>query len=354
MNIGAICEKSIAGEQLTFEELIYLLNTHGEEYETLRRYAREVRKEYVGDVVHLRGLIEFSNICVCDCRYCGIRKSNRHVNRYCMSIEDILSAAEFSWKKGYGSVVLQSGERRDGEFIDFVCDAVKKIKHLSNNELGITLSCGVQTSDTYRKWHEAGADRYLLRIETTNRDIFKQLHIENNFDERIEALENLKDCGYITGTGIMTGLPGQSVEMLAKDILYFKELDADMIGLGPYIPHEDAVLEEFGIDTPVRKRERLELTYKMIAVCRLVLKNVNIAAATALSALDAERGRLEGLNSGANVIMPNAGDKERRKDYYLYANKPDTGEAFDMIVEDVKAANCELELFTQGNPPRFK
>lgn len=352
MNTRTICEKSLAGEELSFDELVYLLNTQDEEYELLREYARTVRKKFVGDVVHLRGLIEFSNICTCDCRYCGIRKSNHNVNRYSMSCEDILSAADFSWKSGYGSVVLQSGERRDSEFVDFVSSIVKSIKKSSRNELGITLSCGVQSIETYRKWKDAGADRYLLRIETTNRELFRQLHIENNFDERIAALNDLKSCRYITGTGVMTGLPNQTVEMLAQDIMYFKTLGADMIGLGPYITHRDAVLEEFGTDTALRQHERLMFSYKMIAVCRLVLKNVNIAAATALSALDEKCGRLEGLNSGANVIMPNTGDKKRRKDYDLYANKPDTGEALERITEDIKTAKCELELFTQGNPPR--
>ena len=351
MNVKDICEKSISGGKLSLEELTCLLECSGEDFELLRQYARSVRKQYVGDAVHLRGLIEFSNICICDCRYCGIRKSNHNVNRYCMSKDDILSAAEYSWKNGYGSVVLQSGERRDGEFIDFVSDVVKDIKALSNNDLGITLSCGVQTIDTYMKWKNSGADRYLLRIETTDRNLFAQLHPENNFDERKKALSDLKKCGYITGTGVMTGLPGQTTEMLARDILYFQELDADMIGLGPYITHTEAVLDEFGVDTPARQRERLELSYKMISVCRVVLKNVNIAASTALSALDS-CGRLEGLNSGANVIMPNTGDKNRRKDYFLYANKPDTGEELEKIAKDIESANCKLELYTQGNPPR--
>lgn len=337
---------------LSVEEISYLLNTSGEEYEQLRAFARLVRKEHVGDVVHLRGLIEFSNICTCDCRYCGIRKSNAAVTRYAMSKEEILAAAEYSWKNGYGSVVLQSGERRDSGFIEFVADVTRSIKKLSSNELGITLSCGVQSADVYSYWKSSGADRYLLRIETTDEKLFASLHPDGDFFERKQALSDLKSCGYITGTGVMTGLPGQTCEMLAKDVAYFRELGADMIGLGPYVTHEQAVLQEFGSDTPERQKERLELAYKMISVCRVVLKNVNIASATALSALDPERGRVEGLLSGANVIMPNAGDISRRKDYHLYNNKPDTGEPLELIRKSAEKAGCSIELFTQGNPPR--
>ncbi|MBQ7396616.1 MAG: [Lentisphaeria bacterium] len=352
MNTARLCQDILSGKEPVFAEIVHLLNAEGEDFETLRSFARRAREQYVGNVVHLRGLIEFSNICIRDCRYCGIRKSNCNVNRYLMGKDDILAAAEYSWKTGYGSVVLQSGERQDDEFVDFVTDITRSIKELSNGELGITLSCGVQSIDVFKMWKDAGADRYLLRIETTNQQLFETLHPGEEYSKRKAALFDLKKCGFITGTGVMTGLPAQSVEMLAQDVLFFKELDADMIGLGPYIPHEHAVLEEFGADTPERQRERLMLAYKMIAVCRLVLKNVNIAAATALSALDPERGRVDGLNSGANVVMPNAGNKSCRKDYYLYQNKPDTGEELPVISAGIAEAGCTVELFTQGNPPR--
>lgn len=352
MNAEQICEKSLAGKDLTLEEITYLIKSSGKEYETLRAYARLTREKYVGNVIHLRGLIEFSNICTCDCRYCGIRKSSRSVSRYTMSTEEILAAAEYSWKAGYGSVVLQSGERRDREFVDFVADVTGKIKELSSGELGITLSCGVQTPEVYKYWKDSGAGRYLLRIETADEKLFSQLHPDGDFAERKQALDDLKKCGYITGTGIMTGLPGQTCEMLAKDAAYFRSLGADMIGLGPYITHREAVLEEFGSDSAARQRERLELAYKMIAVCRVMLKNVNIASSTALSALDPEHGRIEGLMSGANVIMPNAGTVSRRKDYHLYNNKPDTGEPLEAIRKSIEDSGCTIELFTQGNPPR--
>ena len=349
-----ICKKSLAGTPLDFEEILRILTCSDEDFSIVQKYACAVRGKYVGNVVHLRGLIEFSNICTCDCRYCGIRKSNSCVKRYTLSKDDILSAAQFSFEAGYGSVVLQSGERRDEEFVSFVEDVVSSIHKIGNGALGITLSCGVQSKEVYSRWKNAGANRYLLRIETTDRKLFEQLHPDDDFDERKAALAGLKAAGYITGTGVMTGLPGQSAEMLAHDILYFRDLGADMIGLGPYVTHETAVLEEFGIDTPARRRERLSWAYRMIAASRLVLKDVNIASATALSALDPENGRLNGLLSGANVIMPNTGSAEQRKEYELYANKPETVESLADIRNSVERAGCTLELFTQGNPPRCK
>ena len=352
MSVKSICEKIISGADATFDDIVCLLKSGRKELACLQKYAVDVRNLYVGNAVHLRGLIEFSNICTCDCRYCGIRKSNCNVSRYTMSKESILNSARYSYENGYGSVVLQSGERRDAQFTEFVADVVSEIKRIGNGALGITLSCGEQSEETFKMWKSSGADRYLLRIETTDEELFARLHPGSDLDKRKAALENLKSLGYITGTGVMVGLPGQSVEMLARDVLYFKALDADMIGLGPYVTHCDALLDEFGDDCDARRQERLEMSYRMISVCRLVLKNVNIAASTALSALDAENGRLNGLLSGANVIMPNTGDAEKRKEYYLYSNKPDTGEPLEQIRRSVAGADCTLELFTQGNPPR--
>ena len=347
-----ICEKSLAGNDLNSDEILALLKCSDEQFYTVRKYACLVRDKYVGNAVHLRGLIEFSNLCTCDCRYCGIRKSNVHVNRYTMDKEAILEAAHFSRDRGYGSVVLQSGERRDEKFVSFVEDVVREISAIGDGELGITLSCGVQSPDVYRRWRDAGANRYLLRIETTDRQLFAALHPDGDFDSRKEALSALKESGYITGTGVMTGLPGQTVEMLARDVEYFRELGADMIGLGPYVTHSEAVLEEFGTDTPERMRERLAITYRMLCACRLVLRDVNIASATALSALDPENGRVAGLLSGANVVMPNTGSLKQRKEYDLYKNKPETSESLEDIRQSTTRAGCTLELFTQGNPPR--
>lgn len=354
MSIENICLKALAGEYIGTAEIEELLHCPSEEFPILQAAAQETRRRYVGDVIHLRGLVEFSNICTCDCRYCGIRKSNSNTGRYTMSMEDIVSAAQTAYREHYGSVVLQSGERSDPQFADFVTDMVKQVRSIGDGKLGITLSCGIQTPEVYRRWKQAGADRYLLRIESSDRKLFERLHPDTDFDLRCQALRDLKSAGYILGTGVMVGLPGQTTEMLSRDIDFFRSVNADMIGLGPYVTHPDAVLDDFGTDSDTRKAERLFMTCKMIAVCRLVLKDVNIASATALSALDPENGRLRGLLAGANVIMPNTGNPVHRKDYFLYDNKPDTAEAISSIQRTAALAGCSVELDTQGNPPHFK
>ena len=354
MSISEICRKALDGQYIRIEEIEELLLCPESEYPVLQSAAQQVRKEMVGDVIHLRGLIEFSNICSCDCRYCGIRKSNHNVGRYTMSIEDICYAAQTAYDEHYGSVVLQSGERSDPQFVDFVTSMLKQVKSIGSGKLGITLSCGIQTPEVYKRWRDAGADRYLLRIESTDRRLFERLHPDTDFDLRCQALRDLKSAGYILGTGVMVGLPGQTAEMLSRDIDFFRTIDADMIGLGPYVIHSDAVLDDFGVDSDRRKAERMFMTCKMISVCRIVLKDVNIASATALSALDPERGRLRGLLAGANVIMPNTGNPVHRKDYFLYDNKPDTAESLESIRAAAALAGCTVELDTPGNPPHFK
>ena len=354
MSIRDICREALDGGSVSVSGIHELLDCPEQDYPVLQQAAQETRRRYVGDVLHLRGLIEFSNICSCDCRYCGIRKSNRNTGRYTMTMDDIICAAETAYSERYGSVVLQSGEHSDPQFTDFVTEMVQKVKAIGDGSLGITLSCGIQTPEVYRRWRAAGADRYLLRIETTDRELFGRLHPDTDFDVRCQALRDLKSAGYILGTGVMVGLPGQTTEMLSRDIDFFRSIDADMIGLGPYVTHPDAVLEDFGSDSDPRRKERLFMTCKMISVCRLVLKDVNIASATALSALDPKSGRLRGLLAGANVIMPNTGNPAHRKDYFLYDNKPDTAESLHAINSLAALAGCSVELGTPGNPPHFK
>ncbi len=354
MSIRDICHEALEGAYIDTARIQELLECSEQDYPLLQQAAQETRRRYVGDVLHLRGLVEFSNICSCDCRYCGIRKSNRNTGRYTMAMDDILYAAQTAYNERYGSVVLQSGERSDPQFIKFVTEMVEKVKAIGDGSLGITLSCGIQEPEVYRMWRKAGADRYLLRIETTDRELFGRLHPDTDYDVRCQALRDLKSAGYILGTGVMVGLPGQTAEMLSRDIDFFRSVDADMIGLGPYVTHPDAVLEDFGSDSDQRRKERLFMTCKMISVCRLVLKDVNIASATALSALDPESGRLRGLLAGANVIMPNTGNPAHRKDYFLYDNKPDTAESLESIRRTAALAGCTVELDTPGNPPHFK
>lgn len=319
MELGHILSKGTFNR----EELVFLLGLKGRDRETLLKRAALVKNQTVGKKVFFRGLVEFSNICSKDCLYCGIRSSNRKVDRYNATDEEILEACRFAWENRFASVVLQSGELATPAFVRRIDHLLEKIKKLSNGELGITLSCGEQTRETYRRWFESGAHRYLLRIETSNRELYYKIHpntAKHSFEKRVEALHFLKDTGYQTGTGVMIGLPFQTLHDLAGDLIFFREMDIDMCGMGPYIEHEDTPLFLYR-HLLQGKRERFELALSMIAVLRLLMPDINIAAATALQAID-PAGREKALTLGANVIMPNLTPCQYRADYLLYEDKP--------------------------------
>jgi biotin synthase len=293
-----------------------------EEVEAIRAAAERVLLANCGDAVRLRGLVEFSNQCVCDCFYCGIRRGNQTLQRYTLSIDEIVECARLCATRGYGSVVLQSGERRDTKFAHFVAEAVVTIKQETRSAqlpegLGITLCVGEQAAETYARWFEAGAHRYLLRIESSSPALFARLHPpEQSFETRVHCLETLKKIGYQVGTGIMIGLPGQSIDDLVGDLLFFQEMGVDMIGMGPYLPHAQAVLP----GTLPSAQTRMQLALKMVAAARLLLRDVNIAATTALQTL-ADDGREQALRFGANVIMPQLTPQRVRGIYALYEGK---------------------------------
>ncbi len=307
-------------------EIIEMLKMEGEEKDTLFQKAYNIKLKYIGKKVYFRGIVEFSNICIKDCYYCGIRKSNNDVKRFTMTKEEIIETALWAYENNYGSVVLQSGERDDEEFIEFIENILIELKQKSNNKLGITLSLGEQSEETYKRWYQAGAHRYLLRIEVSNRQLYKKLHPpSHDFDKRVNCLKILGKLGYQVGTGVMIGLPFQTIENLAEDILFFKEMDIDMIGMGPYVVHPDTPLAKYA---EYNDKDQLELALKMIAVTRIVLEDVNIASTTALQALD-PFGREMGIQAGANIIMPNITDTKYRGNYKLYANKPCTDENYE-------------------------
>ena len=280
--------------------------------EELFAAAREVKRR-VGKTETLpRGLVECSNVCVKDCLYCGIRKSNRKVSRYRLPESDVLACIGEARRRGYPAVAFQAGEIESEENTRLYERLLANCRGLE-----VTLSLGEQTEEVYRRWKDAGAMRYLLRIETSNRRLYATIHPpECSFDRRVECLRTLKRLGYVTGTGVMIGLPGQTAEDLARDIVFFADLPADMVGMGPYIPHPDTPLPNLP-NLP----NRLSLSLRMIALTRLYLHDVNIVAATALEALDPERGRERGIAAGANVIMPNVTPAEARKSYDLYPGK---------------------------------
>jgi len=324
MTVKEILEK----EDFSKDNLIRLLEAEGEERTALFRRSAEVKEHYIGKRVWFRGLIEFSNVCGKDCLYCGIRKGNRNLRRYSLSDDEILAAARFAWENRYGSIALQSGELESNSVTDRIENLLHRIKELSGGELGITLSVGEQEPEVYKRWFEAGAHRYLLRVETTNRDLYSKIHPNNkkhDFDRRLACLKSLQDIGYQTGTGVMIGLPFQTLSDLAGDLLFMQEFDIDMCGMGPYIEHADTPLfTQAGQLLPLN--ERFSLTLKMIAILRIMMKDINIVAATALQAID-PIGREKAVRIGANILMPNITPGKYRDSYKLYENKPCTDDS---------------------------
>ena len=304
---------------LARDELAQLLMIEDEEgLQALFASAYELKVKYCGKRVAMRGLVEAGNVCAKNCLYCGIRKSNGNVSRYQLTADEIVRLAELDAKQGYASLVIQSGEIESEVHTRFIEDVLRRIAPL---DLGVTLSLGEQTEEVYQRWKEAGAARYLLRIETSNPDLYATLHPSgHSWERRVECLRALRRCGYQVGTGVMCGLPGQTYDDLARDISFFAEMDVDMIGMGPFIPHPDTPLGT-GNQPLATNHQALTLGLKMIAVTRLHLHDVNIAAATALQAL-APDGRERGIRAGANVIMPNITDTKYRRSYQLYAGKP--------------------------------
>jgi len=320
-------EKILHKEKLDKSDIVAMLSAEGDDKKLLFEKSLRVKQEYIGNKVYFRGLVEFSNICAKDCYYCGIRKGNKNVARYNLSDDEILEAARYAYENNYGSLVLQGGEIISPAFTDRIETLLKKIKQLSNNELGITLSLGEQSRETYERWMNAGAHRYLLRIESSSRELYNKIHPENEhheFETRYDCLRTLQDLGYQTGTGVMIGLPFQTTDQLAEDILFMQEFDVDMVGMGPYIEHHDTPLYQYK-DQLLPIKERFDLTLKMVATLRIVMKDINIAAATALQAIDPV-GREKAVKIGANIIMPNVTPGLFRNDYALYENKPCTDE----------------------------
>ncbi len=313
------CKRILDQREFSRENLAFLLDLQDPEaQEHLRRTAYEIKQSNVGTSVYFRGLIEFSNFCAKNCLYCGIRAENAEVDRYTLTDEEVLDAARFALEMDYGSVVLQSGETGSPAFVEQVERLVRGIKELSGGKLGITLSTGEQSEETYRRWFEAGAHRYLLRIETSSRELYAKLHPpDHDYDQRVACLKSLSRVGYQLGTGVMIGLPGQTSMDLAADVHFFQELEVDMIGMGPYIPHHQTPLASAQVDTEAAFARAL----RMISVVRCVLPDVNIASTTALQALD-HTGREKGLLAGANIIMPNLTPTRYRTGYQLYDNKP--------------------------------
>ncbi len=315
-------DEILSKHELSKEEIMTLLAAEGEEMSRLFRKSLETKLKHLDNCVHLRGLIEYSNRCAKYCLYCGVRAKNTKVERYTLTDDEVLECARLAHQLGYGSVAIQSGERDDKDFVNKIEYLVREIKKIDNGSLGITLSLGEQTEETYRRWFDAGAHRYLLRIEASDEELYYKIHPKDkrhDFKRRIECIDNLLSIGYQTGTGVMVGLPFQTLDNLANDLLFFKNKDVAMVGMGPFIPHPDTPLYEHKDRIPSAK-ERMNLTLKMIAVLRLMMPEINMVAATANQTVD-PLGREKAIAVGANVIMPNLTPNEFRENYLIYPDK---------------------------------
>ena len=313
-----LIDKLEKNQILSKEEFVRLLAiSEKDDIDYLTERAKCVRDDIYGKRVFIRGLIEISNYCKNDCYYCGIRRSNKNAQRYRLSKEQILSCCEKGYELGFRTFVMQGGE--DAFFKDeVVCDIVSSIKE-RYPDCAVTLSLGERSTESYRKMKEAGADRYLLRHETFDNTHYNKLHpVELDPENRKRCLRDLKALGYQTGTGIMVGSPYQTLENIAEDLLFIKELNPEMIGIGPFIPHKDTPFKDFESGT-------MEMTLRLISILRLLCPKALIPATTALGTISAQ-GREKGILAGANVIMPNLSPKEDRKKYMLYNDKLSDGE----------------------------
>lgn len=309
-------------------DLIELISHYKSLRETFAEKARAIQKENFADEIYIRGLIEVSSFCRCNCLYCGIRKDNKDAQRYRLSDEEILSRCEYGYKKGFRTFVLQGGE--DLIFSDVrVAELISKIKNRFS-DCAVTLSLGERDEKTYILWKEAGADRYLLRHEAADPKLFSLLHpSEQKLETRLLALETLKSLGYQTGSGFMVGAPYQTIENIADDILYLQNLKPEMIGIGPLIPHNKTPFADYKNEitdkeltdsTLTSSLDRAELTCFLISLLRIIFPHAFIPATTALNTLS-PTGRTDGILSGANVIMPNLSPLETRTKYDLYEGK---------------------------------
>lgn len=321
----------------TWREL--LTTTDQELLDELYASARQVQNTYYGNKIFARGLIEFSNYCKNDCYYCGIRRSNREACRYRLTKEQILECCKSGYEIGFRTFVLQSGE--DGSYRDEdIVDIVRSIKKM-HPDCAITLSIGEKSRESYKKYYDAGADRYLLRHETANPEHYRILHPEDmSCENRKRCLRDLKEIGFQAGAGIMVGSPGQTLDHLIEDLEYMKELEPDMVGIGPFLPHHA---------TPFANEPggTVDLTVRLLAITRLLLPKVLLPATTALGTLD-PTGREKGVLAGANVVMPNLSPENVRENYLLYDNKLCTGseaaEGLRLLNETMKKIGYEISL----------
>ena len=319
---------------LTDRELLALITMEdGEADRYLARRAAAVRDRVYGKEVFIRGLIEFTNYCRNDCNYCGIRRSNRNCSRYRLTQEQILGCCEAGYDLGFRTFVLQGGE--DPWFTrDRITELVRAIKG-KFPDCALTLSVGEKDRETYQEWFDAGADRYLLRHETADQDHYTLLHPkELSLENRMRCLQDLKDIGYQTGCGFMVGSPGQTPEMILRDLRFIQEFRPQMVGIGPFIPHKDTMYRDENAGSAA-------LTLRLLAILRLMLPDVLLPATTALGTVLGD-GRQQGMLHGCNVVMPNLSPEDVRQKYALYDNKLSFGAEAAESVQLLKASMAAI------------
>lgn len=350
MQISDIIEKLHWERTATPDEIYYLLQHCDETHLAfINEKAREVARIHFGNKIYIRGLIEVGNCCRNDCYYCGIRKSNRHIERYRLDKETILACCEEGYRLGFRTFVLQGGE--EGSRSDnFIIDTVSSIRK-AFPEVAITLSLGEKPTSTYEAFFQAGANRYLLRHETHNEAHYRRLHPqEMSLANRLRCLNDLKRIGFQTGTGIMVGSPGQTLDNLLEDILFIQELQPEMIGIGPYLPHHD---------TPFAQMPpgNMEQTLLLLSIFRLMHPQALIPSTTALATL-AENGRERGILAGANVVMPNLSPVFQRSKYTLYDNKASMGaeaaEGLLLLEQKLKKIGYTIDMGRGDHPTKIK
>ncbi len=330
-----VLQKIEEGRELFYEDIVLLLKTDRRaEKEALFYAADRMRKEVVGDIVDIRGAIEFSNYCRKDCKYCGIRKSLDDLDRYRMTEDEIMEVVYELHNIGIKTVILQSGEDLWWTK-EKISSLIKRIKE--ETRMNITLSIGERPREEYEYYRELGANNFLLKIETTNRKLFEFIHPDDDFDHRVKCSKWLKELGYLNGSGSIIGLPGQRVEDIAKDILFFKEMGINMIGIGPFVPTKGTPFEKY-------PHGSIEMTLKAVAVTRIVCKRVFIPATTALASLDPD-GQTKALKAGANTIMLINTPPKYRYNYQIYSEK-------NMV--DLESAYRAVEEAKRKMPPYLK
>ncbi|WP_163329367.1 [FeFe] hydrogenase H-cluster radical SAM maturase HydE [Desulfurobacterium thermolithotrophum] len=351
--------------EISSKKLLNELSSNGIS-RSLLSLADLIRKQKVGNYVYFRGLIEISNVCQKNCYYCGLRKDNKNVKRYTLTEEEVVELALLIYKKGIRSLALQSGEIKNEAFFEKLLRIIRKIKEetkkidIQNGEepkgAGITGSFGELEKEHYEELFKAGVHRYLLRIETSNRELYEKLHpSDHSFEKRLKCLKWLKEIGYQVGTGVIIGIPGQTYEDLVNDLLFFKDFDIDMIGMGPYIEHRDTPIFRWYEDLITYNgfyKKVFELSIKMIAFARILLEDVNIVASTALQSVPGCENALElGIKAGANVVMPVFTPYSARKNYRIYEGKKNLTP--EEMSQRIKKAGYEPVWDRWGDPLHF-